>query len=279
MRSRWLVTLATLLVLRVPQVAGAVPTPNESPAFTIDTCGKVSAETIAEYRKVTDAALAFYRKTFGALPLPPFKITLCENAEAVVRYFVDVAKWPEDVARTYAVNFMGWAFGWSDTIVIDVEREWWPSFAIGHELMHLLQYHWSNGRWIWSWFDEGMAELWGAKFEESYGFIPAEYTRDLAVAAVRAKWTDLRKESLFKLDWLAANKTYGSVGGYRIAYAYARLAYEYLESRNTPEATIRFYRALAKGTPANDAFKSVFGMTTAEFDAAFRLYVDALFTK
>jgi hypothetical protein len=259
------------------------------PALEVITRGDIDAATVASYHTVFEQVVSFYTQEFGAIPIPVIRIRLYATVELFEQGLISLGYSPEN-ARRWARLFSGFAIG-RDTIIISIARKpgedrprarlRWTQYVVAHEVHHLIQRAWlGEAPWAPMWLIEGMTGAYTVRFFRWIDDMAMyNHVRRGTLAAVQARWNDLQLAPLpYSVeDWINAHATHGSVYGFPVIYAYARVIYEYLESRSSREAILTFFAMLRDGASSRAAFERAFGMTLETFKIDLRAHVPTLF--
>ena len=142
-----------------------------------------------------------------------------------------------------------------DTRVIALTEGFLKSVA--HEYVHDIQNDLSDGRFAPRWLTEGMAVYFANSYHDATGYATLSEQRDSMQRYARGVPDPLKStEGVFRS---------GDIENYGLGL----VAVEYLVSLTSEDALWDFYRRLASSPSWQESFSEAFGMTAAEFYAAF----------
>jgi hypothetical protein len=282
--SRLFALAALIAILAAPQPALAQAVA-DGPAIEVFTYGDVPEAKKTRYLTTLQDTIVFASKEFGQMPLTLVRLRLYETEELFARGLMDTAGLSEDTAARFARLFHGAAIEGDRGIFVrlDPARHRLASkIIVTDEFLHLLQSSWAGSvHRIRAWLSNGQAFFYAARHVERVaGPHAAGFYRRGAIAAVRERWADLSAISLRQMatswQWVEAFEKYGMAGRWSISYAYALLAYEYLEERTSVQAVLDYFARLKDEMDKDEAFQAAFGFSIDEFDTKVWGHIGAL---
>jgi|GEM_PF-4897755 len=248
------------------------------PAIEVYVVGNVSGEVQAKYRQILVGATGFYQQAFGESGPPVVRLRLYERLTA--SDWVTFFGGSEERAVRAVQVFSGG--GWRENILVNFSRNPLAERVVPHELLHLWQDVWLGSRPRDGWFFEGMAEFYADLFGEQLGIRSKDTVIRMLFEAMKDKRAVVGAILPSVLDgsgdrWATLTGSLGIVRAGGVArsftYAYALLAYDYLERRSSRSAAVGYIKNRGTGTAHADAFLVAFKISLDEFDSAFKNYL------